>query len=433
MSEETIELLTTVGIIGGGILGFLFLCLFMIKSFLLIGKPNELLIFSGRQRRLPDGTPVGWRTVRGGRSFRVPLIERVSRMDLTTMPIDIRIRGAYSKGNIPVNVDAVANAKIRANDESERHVIERFLGTSQDELQSVAKETLEGTLRDVIATMTPEELNHDRQKLSDRLKVEVKDDLERFGLEVDTFRIQHVADEKNYLDSISRLRIAEVLRDAEIAESDATREAEQVIADAKSQGQVAHEQALTAIAEKENELKRIRAECDGRAKAEEERTVAAAREARATAEQQLQTIRRELEQLRLQADQVIPAEMQSRANELKAAGDAAIKEETGRAQSEALAALYGAWTEAGKHAKEVFLVQQIDRILADVAQVTQGLAVDQVNIIDGGDGQALAGYVGSYPAIVTEILARIKDTVGVDVIDILAPKALTQRNDGRSN
>ena len=75
MSEETIELLTTVGIIGGGILGFLFLCLFMIKSFLLIGKPNELLIFSGRQRRLPDGTPVGWRTVRGGRSFRVPLID----------------------------------------------------------------------------------------------------------------------------------------------------------------------------------------------------------------------------------------------------------------------------------------------------------------------------------------------------------------------
>ncbi len=426
MSEETIALLTTVGIVGGGILGFLFLSLFMIKSFLIIGKPNELLVFSGRERKLPDGSRVGWRTVRGGRSFRVPLIERVDRMDLTTMAIDIRIRGAYSKGNIPVNVDAVANAKIAADDVSERHAIERFLGTTQNELHSFAKETLEGTLRDVIATMTPEELNHDRQKLAERLKDEVRDDMDKFGLIVDVFRIQHVADDKNYLNSISRLRIAEVLRDAEIAESDASRDAEQVVADCQAQGQVAQEEALTSIAEQENAFKRARAELDGQAKAEEERTVAAAREARAQAEQQLQTIRRNLEQLRLQAEQVIPAEMRSRANELKAAGDAAIKEETGRAQSEALAALYDAWIGAGVHAKEVFLVQQIDLILADVAQVTEGLAVGRVNIIDGGDGSALAGYIGSYPAIVTELLARIKSTVGVDVVDILSPKTVSR-------
>ena len=127
-----------------------------------------------------------------------------------------------------------------------------------------------------------------------------------------------------------------------------------------------------------------------------------------------------LEELRLQAEQVIPAELQSQATELKAAGDAAIKEEQGRAEAEALSALYGAWVDAGVHAKEVFLIQQIDRILSDVAKATEGLAVEHVNIIDNGDGTALAGYVGSYPAIVTELLSRIKDTVGVDIIDILS-------------
>ena len=101
------------------------------------------------------------------------------------------------------------------------------------------------------------------------------------------------------------------------------------------------------------------------------------------------------------------------------AGDAAVKAELGRAQSEALAALYGAWTAAGDKAREVFLIQQIDEILQDVAKVTDGLTVDHVNIIDGGDGRSLSRYVGAYPAVVTELLARIKETVGVDVAGIV--------------
>ena len=422
MSPELQETLITAAATGGGIVASIFLLIIFVKSFLKIGRPNELLIFSGRRRTVEDGSTVGWRVLRGGRSIKLPLVEEVSQMDLTTMAIDISIRGAYSKGNIPVHVDAVANAKLTTDPILVRHAVERFMGTSQKEIRNVAKETLEGTLRGVIATLTPEELNHDRQKLSELLKAEVRDDLDKLGLMVDTFRIQHVADDQNYLDSISRIRIAEVLKDAEIAESDATRDADQVVADSESRGLVAHEEALTVIAEKENELKRIEAELDAEAKSEEERTIAAGREARATASQKLEAIRVKLEELRLQAEQVIPAEMQSRATELKAAGDAAIKEEQGRAEAEALTALYGAWTDAGPHAKEVFLIQQIDRILADVAKATQGLNVDHVNIIDNGDGTALAGYIGSYPAIVPELLSRIKDTVGIDIIDILTAK-----------
>jgi len=71
-------------------------------------------------------------------------------------------------------------------------------------------------------------------------------------------------------------------------------------------------------------------------------------------------------------------------------------------------------------AREVFLVQQIDQILADVASVTQNPTVEHVSLIDAGNGEALARYVGSFPQVVTEILARIKDTVGIDVTQILS-------------
>jgi flotillin len=420
IAPSVLETLTSVGIVGGSVIGILLLVLFFVKSFLIIGRPNELLVFSGRQRTLEDGSQVGFRIIRGGRSVRIPILEQVDRMDLTTMPIDIKIRGAYSKGNIPVNVDAVANAKITTDSTTLKHAIERFLGIKRTEIRRVAKETLEGTLRGVIAQLTPEELNHERQKLSDILKSEVDDDFSKLGLMVDTFRIQQVSDDTNYLDSISRIRIAEVLRDAEIAESDAKREADRAIADAEANARVAQENAEAAIIEKENDLKRLQAELDAEAKSEEERTTAASREARAVAEPTRHAIRSTLEELRLRAEQVIPAEMNSQASQLKAAGDAFIKEETGRAEGDSLNALYQAWKAAGGAAKEVFLIQQIDRILEEVAKVTDGLEIANVNIIDGGDGQALAGYVGAYPAIVIELLEKIRQTVGIDVVGVLA-------------
>jgi flotillin len=406
----------------GVVVGFVVLIAFL-KQFVIIGRPNELLVFSGRRYTLEDGTQVGSRVVRGGRSLRIPVIERVDRMDMTVMPIDIRIRNAYAKGNIQIHVDAVAMAKIATSSELIHHAIERFLGKARTEIRQVVKETLEGTLRGVIAQLTPEEINHDRQKLAEHLRAEVADDLGRMGLQVDTFKIQHVADEVNYLDSIGRVRIAEVIRDAEMAESDAAREADQAIANADSAGVVSHERADASVAEKTNELERIRAELESEAKSEEERTQAASREAEAIALQSLQRIRTRLENLRLQADEIIPAQKLREATELRASGDAAIRAERGRAQAESLSALQAAWTVAGDHAEEIFLLQQIDPILRQVAQVTGQINVQHVSLIDGGDGRTLARHVGSYPAVVLEILERIRETVGIDIPKILASGA----------
>ncbi|MEM6994012.1 MAG: SPFH domain-containing protein [Myxococcota bacterium] len=413
------DLWIDVGIWSGSFLGGLLAIIIIVKNFLIIGKPNEVLVFSGRKQQLDDGTQVGFRVIRGGRSFRIPLLEKVDAMDMTIMPIDIRIRGAYAKGNIPINVDAVANVKITNDDQLVHHAIERFLGRPRDQIRSVAKETLEGTLRGVLALLTPEEVNHDRQKLADNLKAEVADDLGQMGLSVDTFKIQHVTDEVQYLDSISRIKIAEVVKEAEIAESNAKREADEVVSAAEMRGKVALEQAHAKIIEESNDLERHKAQLEAQARSEEEKTIAAGREARALAEQQLQLIRGDLEKLRLEAETVIPADKKRAAQELRAAGDAAVRAETGRAQSQALDALLSAWKTAGEDANEIFLIQQVDQIIADVAAVTDHLEVERVNLIDGGDGKALARHVGAYPAVVAEIFERIKETVGVDVVSIL--------------
>ncbi|HEV8267015.1 MAG TPA: SPFH domain-containing protein, partial [Thermoanaerobaculia bacterium] len=289
-----------VGVLVGGIAGAVVVSIFaaVARSFLIICRPNEVVIFSGRKRRMADGSHVGYRIVVGGRAVRVPVVERVDRMSLASTPIELSIANAYSKGGIPLRVHAIANVKISSDRKVIGNAIERFLGRDPNEIARVARESLEGHLRGVLANLTPEEVNEDRLKFATALLDEAEADFNKLGLHLDTLKIQNVADDSNYLASIGRARIAMVLRDAEMAESFAKSEAEQKEAEARQTGEVAIQQAATAVAQKENELRKLKADLDARACAAEETAQQFALQARAEAEQKLQAVRKKLEEAR---------------------------------------------------------------------------------------------------------------------------------------
>ena len=201
----------------------------LLKRVLRVCKPNELLILSGRRRRDKDGRNVGFRVITGGRVWRIPLLERVDRMDITLVSVPMAISGAYSEGGIPLSVTAIANVKVSSDPEHVGNAVERFLGKRTDEIARVAKETLEGHLRGVLATMTPEEVNEDRLKFAERLGDEAGSDFAKLGLQLDTLKIQQVSDDRSYLDGIGRSRIAEIIREAVVAESNALRNAERAV------------------------------------------------------------------------------------------------------------------------------------------------------------------------------------------------------------
>jgi len=390
------------------------------KRFLYVGRPNQILIFSGSKRTMADGSEVGYRVVYGGRTWRTPFIERVDGMSLETIPLDLRVANAYSKGGIPLIVHAIANVKISSSSSVVMNAIERFLGRDPAEISRVAKESLEGHLRGVLARLTPEEVNEDRLKFAQALVEEADDDLRKLGLQLDTLKVLNVADDQKYLDSIGRERIANVLMVADMAESAAKSEAEQAEAAAHRSAQVAVEQADSRVIQKQNELRRITAELEARAKAEEERTVQKAAEARAAAEQELQEIRQKLEQTRLMAEVVLPARAQQNAEALRARGAAAEIAEQGAALAQVLDLLTETWLKAGGDAREIFLIQQLEQILATVAAKVRSVEVDEVNLVDAGDGRALAAYLAGYPAMVNEVLGELKRATGVDVTGTLS-------------
>jgi flotillin len=418
MPQELNSLIGVVTWASGIAIALLFLYFFM-RKFLYICRPNEVLIFSGRKRRLASGEEVGFRPVFGGRAWRVPLIERVDRMDMTTMPIDISVSQAYSKGGIPLNVRAIANVKVSSNEIEVLNAIERFLGRGREELRKVARETLEGTLRGVLATLTPEEVNENRLKFAQVLADDVVDDFKKLGLGLDTLKIQHVTDDVQYLESIGRARIANVIKEAEIAESNAKREAAMQAAEAIARGEIARKDSERVVVQQQNEQRRVFAEFEAQAESEMRRAKAAGERAKAEAEQKLQTVRRELEQLRLQADVVIPHEMRRQARELIAKGEAAPIEENGKALAGALEMLSKAWAEAGPSAREIFLIQQLDGILSTIVQKIELVRVKEVALVDPGDGSALPGYLAGFPHAVSSVLSALKETTGMDISRIL--------------
>jgi flotillin len=389
------------------------------KQFLFICRPQELLIFAGRKHRGDDGAEVGYRVVFGGRAWRVPVIESVDRMDMRAIPIDVQVQGAYTRVGIPLKVRAIAVVKISSNPQVVMNAVERFLGRAREEIQQVAKETLEGNLRGVLATLTPEEVNEDRLKFAESLAQEVEQDLSKLGLHLDVLKIQHVTDDANYLDSIGRGQIASVIKDAEIAESNARNEAAKEAAAAEMRAKVAEAEAERVIAQRRNEIRRISAELEAEARSIEERAEAGALAAQATAMQALEGVRRELESVRLQSDVVIPAEIQQEASALAAAGQAASIAENGRATAESLSLVSQTWLKAGDSAQDMFLINKIEDITRIVVDGVRKVQVGRIQLIDQ-DGQALPRLAAAYPAAVGAVLRALFETTGVDITALLA-------------
>jgi len=218
----------------------------IVRNLLYICQPNEVLIFIGgrsgsAQRQL------GYRVIKGGRAVRVPLFEVVDRMDLTNMPIEVAVTGAYSKGGIPLNVHGIANVKIAGEQPVLDNAIERFLGVPRNHIMEMARETLEGNLRGVLATLTPEEVNEDKIKFAQSLLTEAEDDLRAMGLELDTLKIQDVSDEVGYLAGIGRKQSAEVQKNAVIAEARSKAEAAIRAAQNRQDTQISEIQAQLGI------------------------------------------------------------------------------------------------------------------------------------------------------------------------------------------
>ncbi|MEE9385742.1 MAG: flotillin family protein [Nannocystaceae bacterium] len=395
--------------------------LLVLKNMLYVCQPNEVLIFAGRQRRLRGGDLRGYRVIRGGRALRIPLVETVDRMDLTNMIITVEVKGAYSKGGIPLTVQGIANIKVPGEEPLLSNTLERFLGKPRTEIMKVARETLEGNLRGVLSTLTPEQVNMDKERFARQLAEEAEQDLHSLGLVLDTLKIQNVSDEVGYLTSIGRQKSAEIRRDAMVAEARTKAETQEHKWVNKSNGEVAQIEAKMQIAIKQN----VRRLADARTKREAmiavERAEIQAKVARTKGEVAMQQARIARVRLQLEADVIKPAEAACREAEERAKGRAAQVVAAGRATAEALRTLGETYNEQGDAAREVLLMQKLLPLTRQISSAIGDLSVDRLSVLASeDDGSGAGGGPKQLAGAMVEYAEQIRAATGIDPTRVLA-------------
>jgi flotillin len=407
------------GAVGGVFIGLIALTLIS-RWMIRICRPNEMLVVTGSNSDQGSQGMKGYRVVaNGGWTFVKPILETARRVDVTLLPVVVEVRNAYSHGGTPLNIQAIANVKVSTDPEVRNNAIERFLGHDTSEIVQVAKENLEGNLRSVLAQLTPEQVNEDRLRFAEQIAEDVGQDMRRLGLQLDTLKIQSVFDDVDYLNSISRRRVAQIVRDAEIAEAEAIGQAERVEAQMEEVAEVMRTEADTVVLQKTNEVRTKVAQMDKQARSEEERTKAAEQEARARAEQQLQRVRAELERLRLKAEEVLPAQASQKAKELRARGQAAATAEDVKASALVNDLLTQVWEEAGSTAELVFLLQQIEMVLSQATRLPARLKLQRVTALDGNGAQSLASLVALNHVVVRQFFEQVNEILGIDLLGTL--------------
>jgi flotillin len=432
--------------------------------------PNEVLIIAGGRKKAvtgPDGTKVkvGYRYRLGGGTFVIPFVETVYRLPMEVITLNIKTSEVLTNSGVPILAEATAQVKIDSSDSSIRLAAEQFLGLGKEGIRDVSIDVLEGHMREVIGTMTVEQIYRGRQEFSVRVNEAVRPDFSRMGLVMLSFALKDISDTQGYLESLSKPQIVAAKRDALIAQAETEKEAIIKSSQARKEGEVARlaAEALIAKAQWENEAKKSesqvavnqkKAQADFSYELEryrlsqqikkEEAKMKAIEKEEAIKLEELEISRREKEldatvvkpadarkyQIKAEAEAEefrIQAEARGKAEALRLEGDAEaeIMKKKGLAEAESMLKKAQAWEKYNQAA----ILEMYLKILPDLARaVSEPLSkVDKIVVIGGGDKSLGTSKI---TAQVAEVLSQLPDVVksltGVDVRKFLQEKLLPE-------
>lgn len=390
--------------------------------------------------------------IHGGATFIWPLIQDYQYLDLTPMPIEIPLKGALSRQNIRINTPSTFTVGIATESGIMENAAERLLGLSQDSIRDLAKDIIFGQMRVVIATMSIEEINSDRDKLISNIANGVEVELKKVGLRLINVNIQDITDESGYIEALgkeaaskaiaeAKVKVAEAERDGDIGAAQANQDREIQVAMAQAEATKGKNLAQIDIANSNAALNVQIAEANRLA-------VTAERVADANSERDSYTAKREAEQARAEvekatryANEVIPAEVEkskitvmaeadAERIRIKANADADSIKAKAEADAFGISSRLGAEADGTRQILEakadgfknmieaagnspqiaitLLLGEQMPKLVDAQAKAISGIKIDKVTVWDSGAGSAdggnstsnfLSGMIRSLPPL----------------------------------
>ena len=237
-------------IIGG--LAVLFLLLIFLTGYVK-ASPDTAIIISGL-RKNP-------KVLIGKAGVKIPFLERKDELNLQLIPIDVKTSNAVPTADyININVDATVNVKISDNEERLKLAAQNFLNKNAEYIGRVAREVLEGNVREIVGKMALEEMVSDRQKFAMLVKENAEPDLAAMGLDIISFNVQNFVDGNGVIENLGVDNIVKIQKNAAISRAESEKEIAKAQANAKREANEAEVNAASEIAKKQNELDIQRAE-----------------------------------------------------------------------------------------------------------------------------------------------------------------------------
>jgi flotillin len=200
------------------------------------------------------------RCIHGGGAFIWPVIQDFAYLDLKPLSIEANLTNALSRQNIRVDVPCRFTIAISTDVDSMNTAAERLLGLSSEQIQELAKDILFGQLRLVIATMTIEEINSDRDKFLDNISKNVDSELKKIGLKLINVNVTDIKDESGYIEALGKEAAAKAINEAKVsvAEQEKIGETGKALADREKDTQIAEthrdRDVKIAITQKDKEI-----------------------------------------------------------------------------------------------------------------------------------------------------------------------------------
>ena len=435
--------------------------------------PDTAYIISGLRKKI----------IIGKSSIKIPFLERLDKLSLKLIPIDVKTEAAVPTADyINIQVDAAVNVKVSSEPEKLKQAAENFLNQNTQYIAQVAREVLEGNMREIVGRMRLEEMVSDRQKFADLVKENAEPDLAAMGLDVVSFNVQNFTDSNGVIDDLGIDNISQIKKKAAIAKA-AEKEIAVAKAEADRQSNDARINSEREIAIKNNELDMQKAELQKNADskraeadaayeiqkeeqrktievtaananiAKEERLVLLKQREAETMEKSLDAqVKKKAEAEKFERQQKAEAELFERQKEAeakkfetekaaeaqraKAEADLFSKEQeakgirmVGEAEAEAIRAKGVAEAEAMEKRAQAYqkynnaaMAEMLIKVLPDIAgKIAEPLTqIDKITIIGGSDGSNGVDQVaGNVPAVMTKLFETMKETVGIDLAEVV--------------
>lgn len=447
--EAQMSLWITAGVVAA----ILFVVLVAIlRAFIKVCPPNRVMIIEGMSTRV-DGRRYGFRVIRGGYAIVVPYFTRARFLDLSVIPINVRVENCNAADGIVVGADATACVGIDLNDDVMLYTgVEKLIGKSREEIHDQIKDTLVGNFRGAMGRSTPLEamgMEESRQLLDQGQPIEGEDlstladddapvergdrarfrrdllatmneDLSNFGVRVFSVSLMRIWDQSEYISNLAAKAVASKRQEVEIAEAQYAANAANAESDGQRRRDIACNQADEAIAKAQQALGVTKSEYTAAVARAQKTAQASIDSARHKAQVAVEQSQSELQELRNRTEKTIKAKSDMQAAQIRAEGQTRADDIRQGARNEMLQAIVQILGDTEGAELPLFINKQLPQMYATYKQAAAGINFDNITLLGDDDSDsAINAAVNRGPAAMADFLERFEQLYGVSLRGIL--------------